>query len=92
MALNAALDMLGTKPLINTHVCISNIKTNTFLQLDTKFYTYNHRCTLKVVMFVFLDKTVENDVQLLRMVSTVSSCATVAMTTVTVRLDVNVKC
>lgn len=53
MALNAALDMLGTKPLINTHVCISNIKTNTFLQLDTKFYIYKHRCTLKVVMFVF---------------------------------------
>lgn len=30
MVLNAALDMLGAKPLINAHVCISNKKkTNT---------------------------------------------------------------
>ncbi|XP_065928248.1 uncharacterized protein [Magallana gigas] len=40
----------------------------------------------------FLDKIVENDVQLLRMASTVSSRATVAMTIVTLRLDVNVQC
>lgn len=41
---------------------------------------------------VFFNKTVENDVQLLRMASTVSSYATVAITTVTLRLDVNVQC
>lgn len=93
MVLNAALDMLGAKPLINAHVCISNKKKQTqFLQLDTKFYTYKHKCTLKVVMSGFLDKTVENDVQLLRMASTVSSYATVAMTTVLLRLDVSVQC
>lgn len=40
----------------------------------------------------FLDKTVENDVKLLRMASTVSSRATVAMTIVTLRLDVNAQC
>lgn len=94
MVLNAALDMLGAKPLINAHVCISNKnkKQTQFLPLDTKFYTYKHKCTLKVVMPVFLDKTVENDVQLLRMASTVSSYAAVAMTTVTLRLDVSVQC
>lgn len=43
-------------------------------------------------MSVFLDKTVENNVQLLPLASTVSSCATVAMTIVTLRLDVNVEC
>lgn len=54
MVLIAALDMLGTKPLINAHVCISNRKTNTIvLQLDSKFYIYKHKCTLKVVMSVF---------------------------------------
>lgn len=40
----------------------------------------------------FLDKTVENDVQFLRMASIVSSRATVAMTVVTLRLDVSVQC
>lgn len=63
MVLNAALDMLGAKPLINAHVCISNRKKQTHvLHFDTKFYTYKHKCTLKVVMSVFLDKTVENHV------------------------------
>lgn len=40
----------------------------------------------------FFDKTVENNVQLLPLASTVSSCATVAMTIVTLRLGVNVQC
>lgn len=94
MVLIAALDMLGTKPLINAHVCISNRKTNTIFYnlIQSSIYIYKQKCTLKVVMSVFLDKTVENNVQLLPLASTVSSCATVAMTIDTLRLDVNVQC
>lgn len=42
MVLIAALDMLGTKPLINAHVCISNRKTNTIFYnlIQSSIYIY----------------------------------------------------
>lgn len=53
---------------------------------------FKHKWTLKVAVSGFLDKTVVKDVRLLRMASTVSPYATVAMPTVTLFLDVNVQC